>query len=187
MAYSDQLLQDTKLTEQSILQDLEVLQLYYEDMEIPCKVIQASKLAPLPSLVAMLEVEEGEQPWVLTHSLLPVDQELAEFTKFLQFYCELPGSLEKVDRGVLLEAVNRLGQALPMGTVLLVEPRPELELPLMAAVRAVQGFPLEEPISQGVFTEDMFLFEMSCQMTAQVMQALGAGQTVDQAIAQLGQ
>lgn len=187
MAYSDQLLQGTQLTEQSILEDLEALQLYYEDMEIPCKIIRASKPAPLPSLVAMLDTGEEEKPWVLTHSLLPVDKELAEFTKFLQFYCELPGALEQVDRVVLLEAVNRLGQALPFGTALLVEPRPELKLPLMAAVRAVQGFPLEQPMAQAVFTEDLFLFETSCQITTQVMEGLCAGLTVDQAFARVGQ
>ncbi len=185
MSYSDQLLEDTRLTEQAILQDLEALSIYCEDMEIPSRIIQASRLAPLPSLIAMLDGGEEDSPWVLTNSFMPLDSETAEFTKFLQFYCELPGSLDGVDRLTLLEGVSRLNQTLPFGTALVVEPRPELELPRMAAVRTVQGFPLDRPVDQGVFTEDVLLFEMSCQMVKLVMDALRAGQTVDEAFAQL--
>ena len=184
MAYSDQLLQNTKLTEQSILQELEALSVYYGDMEISSRVIQASRMAPLPSLVAMLDQGE-EDPWVLTNSFVPLDSETAEFTKYLQFYCEIPGSLEEVDRLTLLEGLSRLNQTLPYGTALLVEPRPEL--PLMAAVRSVQGFPLNEPIDQGVFTEDAILFQLSCHMVSFVMEALREGRTVDEAFDRINQ
>ena len=185
MSYSDQLLQGTSLTEQVMLQDFETLSVYYEDMRIPSKTIKAGPANPLPTLVAMVDSPEEDKPWVFTHSFLPLDSETAEFTKFLQFYCELPGSLDGVDRLALLEGVSRLNQTLPFGTALVVEPRPELELPRMAAVRTVQGFPLDRPVDQGVFTEDVLLFEMSCQMVKLVMDALRAGQTVDEAFAQL--
>ena len=187
MSYSDQLLQDTSLTEQSMLQDFETLSVYYEDMKIPSKTIKASPSAPLPTLVAMVDSPDEDKPWIFTHSFMPLDQETAEFTKFLQFYCEVPGSLEGIDRLTLLEGINRLNQALPMGTAILVEPRPELELPLMAAVRSVQGYPLNEPIDQGAFTEDMILMEMGCQMVALMMDALREGKTVDEAFDQISQ
>lgn len=187
MSYSDPLLQGTSLTEQSMLQDFEALSIYYEDMKIPSKTVQASPAAPLPTLVAMVDSPEEGNPWVVTHSFMPLDRETAEFTKFLQFYCEVPGSLEKVDRLTLLEGLQRLNQVLPLGAAVLVEPRPELELPRMAAVRAVQGYPLDRPIDQGVFTEAMILFEMSCQVTALVMEALKTGRTVDEALEQLNQ
>ena len=185
MSYSDQLLQGTSLTEQTMLQDFETLSIYYEDMKIPSKTIQAGPTNPLPTLVAMVDSPEEDKPWIFTHSFMPLDSETAEFTKFLQFYCEVPGSLEGSDRLTLLEGISLLNQALPLGMVILVEPRPELELPRMAAVRTVQGFPLDRPVDQGVFTEDVLLFEMSCQMVKLVMDALRAGQTVDEAFAQL--
>ena len=185
MSYSDQLLQGTSLTEQAMLRDFEALSLYYEDMQIPSKTVEASPAAPLPTLVAMVDSPEEDKPWIFTHSFLPLDNETAEFTKFLQFYCEVPGSLEEIDRLTLLEGVNRLNQVLPMGAVLLVEPRPELELPLMAAVRAVQGFPLDQPIDQGVFTGDMILMEEGGQMVVLLMDALRAGKTVSEAFDEL--
>ena len=185
MSYSDQLLQGTSLTEQSMLQDFEALSIYYEDMKIPSKTINAGPSNPLPTLVAMVDSPEEDKPWIFTHNFVPLDQETAEFTKFLQFYCEVPGSLEEVDRITLLEGLQRLNQMLPLGAAVLVEPRPELKLPLMAAVRMVQGYPLDRPIDQGVFTEAMVVFEMSCQTTALVLEALKAGQTVDEAMAQL--
>lgn len=187
MSYSDQLLQDTCLTEQSMLQDFEALSIYYEDMKIPSRTVKASPSAPLPTLVAMVDSPEEDKPWIFTHSFMPLDKESAEFTKFLQLYCEVPGSLEEIDRLTLLEGVNRLNQALPMGTVVLVEPRPELELPLMAAVRSVQGFPLDAPIDQGVFTEDVILMEMGCQMVELMMDALREGKTADEAFDQISQ
>lgn len=186
MSYSDQLLQGTMLTEQSILQDLETLQLYYEDMGLAAGIVPASQETPLPSLVAKAEAEDVTT-LVLTNSFVPLDTESAEFTKYLQFYCELSGSLEEVDRGTLLECLNRLNQTLPFGAALLVEPRPELELPLMAAVRSVQGFHLESPIDQGVFTEDAILFQISCHMVDFAMDALREGKPVDEALAQFGQ
>ena len=96
MSYTDELLQDTPLTEQMMLQDVETMGLYCEDMQIPCKVVPATAQAPLPTLVAMLDSGEADRPWVLTHSFMPLDRETAEFTKYLQFYCELPGSLDGV-------------------------------------------------------------------------------------------
>ena len=187
MSYSDQLLQGTSLTEQTMLQDFETLNIYYEDMKIPSKTIQAGPTNPLPTLVAMVDSPEEDKPWIFTHSFMPLDSETAEFTKFLQFYCEVPGSLEGIDRLTLLEGISLLNQALPLGMVILVEPRPELKLPLMAAVRAVQGFPLNEPIDQGAFTEEMILVEMGCQMAALMMDALREGRTAAEAFAQISQ
>lgn len=187
MSYSDQILQGTSLTEQAMLQDFETLSVYYEDMDIPSSTIQSTQVAPLPTLVAMVDAPDEDNPWIFTHSFLPLDSETAEFTKYLQLYCEVPGSLEGIDRLTLLEGIHRLNQALPLGAVMLVEPRPELGLPLMAAVRSVQGFPLDETIHQGVFTEDVILMEMSCQMTALLMDALRAGKTADEAMEELSQ
>ena len=187
MSYTDELLQDTPLTEQMMLQDVETMGLYCEDMQIPCKVVPATAQAPLPTLVAMLDSGEADRPWVLTHSFMPLDRETAEFTKYLQFYCELSGDLGEVEPSILLRGISRLNQALPFGAVLLVEPRPELGLPLMAAVRAVQGFPLDQPLDQGTFTEDLFLLETSCQIADFVLGALRTGKTVDEAFAQLSQ
>ena len=100
---------------------------------------------------------------------------------------QLSGDLGEVEPSILLRGISRLNQALPFGAVLLVEPRPELGLPLMAAVRAVQGFPLDQPLDQGTFTEDLFLLETSCQIADFVLGALRTGKTVDEAFAQLTQ
>lgn len=179
--------QDTLMTEARMLQDLEALARYCSEAEIGSRVVPAGQAAALPSLVALLDPDEQGRPRVLTNSFVPLDREDAEFTKFLQFYCELPASLEGVDRTVLLEALLRFNSALPFGGVVLVDPRPELGLPLMAAVRTVQGFPLDTPIDQGVFTEDLFLFDMSCELVASVMDDLAKGSTLDEAFAALSQ
>lgn len=187
MSYTDELLRDTPLTEQLLQQDLETMARYCEDMQIPNRVVPATAQAPLPTLVAMLDSGDAERPWVLTHSFLPLDREAAEFTKYLQFYCELSGDLSGVEPLALLNGINRLNQTLPLGAVLLVEPRPELGLPLMAAVRTVQGFPLDQPMDQGTFTEDLFLMETSCQIADFVMDALREGKTAEEAFDQLSQ
>ena len=66
MSYSDQLLQGTSLTEQAMLRDFEALSLYYEDMQIPSKTVEASPAAPLPTLVAMVDSPEEDKPWLFT-------------------------------------------------------------------------------------------------------------------------
>ena len=187
MSYTEELLQDTALTEAVIRRDLEALSRCCEEMDIPSRVLPAAAQAPLPSLVAMLDSGEEDKPWVITHSFVPLDRETAKQTKYLQFYCELPGSVEEIDPLALLDGVNRLNQILPLGSVVLVEPRPQLGLPRMAALRAVQGFPLDRLPDQEIFREDMGILETGCQITAFVMDALRAGQTAEEALAQLRQ
>ena len=85
------------------------------------------------------------------------------------------GDLGEVEPSILLRGISRLNQALPFGAVLLVEPRPELGLPLMAAVRAVQGFPLDQPLDQGTFTEDLFLLEVPRGSSFQINYLSSAG------------
>lgn len=187
MSHTDELLKNSQLSEKVMLRELETILLYYENMELKCKLVKANETAPLPSLVALLEPDDEGRPRVLTHSFLPLDQEDAEFTKYLQFYCELPASLDDVDRLLLLEALLRLNEALPFGAATLVGPRPELGLPLMAAVRTVQGFPLNQPIDEGVFTEDMFLFDLSCELVSKVLNSLREGKSLDEAFDLTGQ
>lgn len=181
MSHTDELLKDSQLSEKAILQNLEILQLYYENMGFKSKLVRSNEMAPLPSLVALLEPDEEGRGRIITHSFLPLDREEAEFTKYLQFYCELPASLDDVDRTLLLEALLRLNEALPFGAATLVEPRPELELPLMAALRSVQGFPIDQIIDEGVFTEDMFLFDLSCELVSKVLDCLREGKSLNEA------
>lgn len=184
MQTTDELLENSLLTEGSILRDLRELSTYYSDMEVESRVVPALEDAPLPSLVAVMETDRT--PRVLTHSFLPLDREEGEFTKFLQFYSELPGSLDGLDRTLLLEAVCRLNEALPFGTCVNVPPDPELGRPRTAAVRALQGFPIDEQIDQGVFTEAVFLFALSWDLAALVMDGLREGKGLDEAFSAIG-
>lgn len=186
MSYSDELLKESLLTEESILQDLRTLSLYYDDMQTENKILPSLEDAPLPTLLAGLDADDKERPRMITHSFLPVDKEEAEFTKYLQFYLELQNTLKGIARITLLEAVCRLNAALPFGHVMLIPPRPELNLPEMAALRTTQGFPIAQPIDQGTFTENVFLFDLSCELTSTVLDALAEGKSIDEAFAAIG-
>lgn len=186
MGYADEYLKDTELTEESILRDLEVLAAYYGDMELEGRVLPAREEFPMPTLVAGLEPDDRDRPRIVSHSFLPLDTETAEFTKYLQFYSELPCPVEELDRATLLEAICRLNTRLPLGTCVLADPNPAFGQPAKAAVRYVQGFPLEGPVDQGVFTEDLFLFDLSCDLVTTVLDGLNDGLSLDEAFAQIG-
>ena len=185
MGFSDELLKDSLLTEEFILDDLEDLKGYYDDMKVASRVVPALQDAPLPTLVAILDEDEQKRARVVTHSLLPLDEEEASFTKFLQFYCELQINLDNVERIKLLEAVVKLNQILPIGSCVLVDARPELQLPTMVALRSIQGYPIEDVIDQGAFCETLFLFDTACELTTVALDGLVAGKTVEEALAQL--
>ena len=120
-----------------------------------------------------------------SHSFLPLDEEEASFTKFLQFYCELQIDLGGVDRVKLLETLMAMNQVLPMGTCVLVEPRPELKLPAMVGLRYIQGYPLREVIDQGAFSETLFLFDMACDMLTMAVDSLLAGASPEDVLKKL--
>lgn len=185
MANADELLENSRLTEDFILQELQDLAEYYGDMKLECRIVPAMEDVPLPTLLAVMEEDKG-RPRFVTHSFLPLDTEDAEFTKFLQFYCELQNPVAQLPRETLLEALCKLNGRLPFGACFLVEPRPELALPRMVAIRALQGFPIEPPIDQGVFTEDVFLFDTSCTLVSSALDALAEGAGVDAAVSMLG-
>lgn len=186
MGYAEEYLKDTELTEESVLRDLEILASYYDDMDLEGRVLPAKEDLPMPTLLAALEPDDRERPRIVSHSFVPLDTEAAEFTKYLQFYCELPCPVEGLDRATLLEAVCRLNGHLPLGSCVLADPNPVFEQPMKAAVRSIQGFPLEGPVDQGVFTEDLFLFDLSCDLVTTVLDGLNDGLSLDEAFARIG-
>lgn len=183
MAFSDELLRDTVLTEEFILAELQTLKGYYDEIEVACQVFPAVKDAPMPSMAAILEEDEKGRPRVLTHSFLPMSEEDARFTKFLQFYCELQIDVGQVDRVRLLETLTALNGMLPLGTCVTVAAREEL--PAMVALRYVQGYALEEVIDQGAFCETLFLFDLACDMLSAVTDALVEGASAEEALNRL--
>lgn len=186
MAFSDELLKDSLLTEEFILDDLNDLKGYYDEMEVACQVMPAVERAPMPSLVAILDEDDKNRPRIVTHSFLPLDEEEASFTKYLQYYCELQIDVGDVDRVKLLEAMVTMNGLLPLGACSLVDARPELNLPAMVAVRTIQGHPLEEVIDRGAFCETLFLFDTACDLMTLVVDKLVAGGTVEEALKELG-
>ena len=183
MAYSDELLKDTVLTEEFILEELQNLKEYYDAMEVASQVFPAVKDAPMPSMAAILEEDEKGRNRVVTHSFLPLDEDDASYTKFLQFYCELQIDVGGVDRLRLMEALMTLNGMLPLGTAVAVAARDEL--PAMVGLRYVQGYPLEEVIDQGAFCETLFLFDLSCDLVSTVVDALVEGASVENALSRL--
>lgn len=186
MAFSDEALKGSVLTEAFIQRDLKILIPYYENMEMKAQLIPAAADMPLPSLLAALPNDDEGRPRFITHSFVPLEKDDAEYTKYLQFYTELQDSLEGIDRQTLLEALNRLNFNLPFGACILVAERPEQGLPAMVTLRSMQGFPIDEPIDQGVFTEDVFLFDLSCTVTSVVITGLSEGKSIDEVFEAIG-
>lgn len=185
MAYSDEMLKDTVLTEEFVLGELQDLKGYYDVMEVASQVFPSVKDAPMPSMAAILDEDEKGRPRVVTHSFLPLSEEDASFTKFLQFYCELQIDVGGVDRVRLLEALMALNGMLPLGTCVAVPARPDMEMPAMVALRYVQGYALEEVIDQGAFSETLFLFDLACDMLTEVADALVEGASAADALRRL--
>lgn len=175
----------TLLSEKAILLDFEELKEYYSDMGVSAKILMPTEETPMPTLAAVLPPDEQNRPRVLTHTFQPLEKEDAEYTKFLQFYAELPVPLDKIPRASLLEALCGLSLYLPTGAPCLIPARDGLHLPQTAALRVLQGFPISESIDQGVFTEAALLFNLSCDIMTMVLDALAAGKSPDEAIALL--
>ena len=185
MTKTDEMLSGSILTEETILKILREMSLYYDDMQVENRVIPAVAEAPLPTLVAVLEEDDQGRPRVLTNSFLPLEKEEAEFTVFLQFYMELPNPVPNLDRATLLECLCRLNERLPMGHCVLAAPQPKFEQPEKFALRTVQGFPAGKTIDQGAFTEEVLLFDLSCDAVSRTVDALNEGKTLDEALALL--
>lgn len=166
---------DTQMTAPFVMENLEILKQYYEEMELESEIIPAMKELPLPALVTALGEDEKDRPRILTNSFLPFDRENAEFTKYLQFYLELTNPLEKIDSAELLNTMLWVNGQLPIGCCMIREA--EGERPSRVVVRSNQGFPLTKPIDQGVFTEDVFLFDTSCDIVSNILDLMAEGKS----------
>lgn len=183
MGISDELLKDSLMTEASMQADLEAISTYYQAMELKSQLIPALQEAPLPSLLAALPDDDEGRPRLITHSFLPLDEEDAEYTKFLQLYVELQDSLEGIDRATLLEGLNRMNLTLPMGVCALARDPDGSE---KVVVRCVQGYPIDEPVDQGAFTETVLLFDLSCTLTSIVISGLSENKNLDEVFSAIG-
>ena len=166
---------NAKLTKSFVLEDLEILQQYYEDMGLESELLPASESVPLPALVVILHSDERKRPRILTNSFIPMSRDHAKFTKYLQFYMELKNALGKLDPMELMKTLFWANGQLPMGCCVFYEEKENH--PHRAVVCSTQGFPLTKPIDQGVFTEDVVLFDTSCEMVSTMLDLLEEGKT----------
>jgi len=182
MAYSNEPMEDSLLTEAAVMKDLEELRAYYKAMDVASQIL-AGDGAKNPTLVALVPLDEPESYQTVTNTFLLLSSEEAEFTKYLQFFAQLERDLDAADELALLESVSRLNQFLPLGACFVLRQDGHRRL----ALRYTQGFPLHESIQPGVFTEDALLFETSWDLADTVAKALAEGKSVDEAFAFLEQ
>lgn len=183
MAYSNEPLGDSLLTEAAMMEDLDSLRACYKAMDIAAQIFPGEE-GEAPTLAALVPLDEPESYQTVTNTFLPLSSEEAEFTKYLQFYAQLERDLSGVDQLALLESVSRLNEFLPLGTCFTLQKDDGRRC---LALRYVQGFRLYEPIHPGVFTEDALLFETSWDLADTMAKALAEGKTVDEALAFLKQ
>lgn len=174
----------TVLTSEEVQQDLAAMVEYYKDMILESQILNQG--LPIPMVLAVMEEDEKGRPRSVVNSFVPLDRESARFTKYIQYYCELADEVENIPREDLYQVMNVLNARLPAGSCILVEPRPEMNLPLKMGVRLIQGFPVRMPLDQGVFTETLFLFDQSCSFVSYVLDALAEGKTPAEALAVIG-
>ncbi|MDO4539758.1 MAG: hypothetical protein Q4B48_01465 [Syntrophomonadaceae bacterium] len=187
MGFSDELLKDSSLSEEMMLEQFERMIAYYQEMDMEAAMAPSSENLLLPTLLVELPDDDEGRPRFMNHSFLPLDTEDAEFSQFLQFYVELPDPIDGIDELTLLRTLNRINQIMPAGHCAMVEARPEFGLPQMVYVRHILGYPLGDYVDQGVFCETLFLVEMSCTLTSTVISGVASGLTIEEAMAKLSE
>lgn len=179
MAFSNQPVDHSLLTVDGMTADLEYLIGCYEALEIAAKVLPNAGGEGLPALLALVPLDGENTFQPVTHNFIPLDQEDAEYTKYLQSYATLERNLDGLNPSTLLEFVNRMNQSLPLGTCFVAQEEGHWK----ATLQSVQGYPIKGTINPGVFAENTLLFEASWTLADAVLEALADGKNMDEAFA----
>ena len=172
---TEELYEGSVLTAERVLADLETLRAYCDELELETMVIPPMEEVQLPVLAAILENDEQERPRVVTCTFVPVDSDLCQYTKQLQFYLELQNSLEGVSRAELLELIMWINVRINNGTCLLRESEQDHSLHL--AVRLCQGFRLDDPVDPVIFGENLMMFDEICEIVSSLADLMAGGKS----------
>lgn len=175
---------DVTSTYEEMLADMHTISDYYSRMGIENRVVDSVKGVNLPLVVAIIdnEMDEVEAPRVVTNAMMPVEAEVADVTKYLQYYSELDMRDTSLGRMDLLELAN-LCNLRSQGPHLAVGER---DGNTFLGLRFVQGFPLEEEISPNGFVDGLSIFDTYYGMVELFLGQLEQGKTLEQAREALG-
>lgn len=98
------------MTEEQILAELRFMAEFLEEIDWNTEIQEGE----IPVLTAGFPLEEGvEETFICTY--LPLDQEDAQYSKQLQFYCRIPLDLTAIPMAELLLLADRLNQITALG------------------------------------------------------------------------
>lgn len=186
MSRFEELFPGSSISLEDMMDDFRVLGGYFQSLEMPVSLLEASDTQDVPVMVVEMEggTEEAPEPFYLTLSLLPMDDEVATNTKYLQLYHELDVDLSGVDRVDLLELLHRCNSSTAGPIGIITPPRGEEGCHL--AIRYVQAFLLNQPISAEIFLDLIDGFTLFTDVVQTVAQELADSGSLEEALSILG-
>ena len=151
---------------QEMERHLGLLKTYLEAEEVEAEVLPADDKFALPTLIAVINEDENDNQRVAIVNYVMLD-EIVDQTDFIQFYVELPLDCSAYADDVLHTTLNDLNRKLPVGFAFVVAPRPDMTFAKMVGLRYMFPFPKGSEISEGVFIDALFMFDMSCEAVVQ--------------------
>jgi len=129
--------------------------------EDSCKIIPASEVFELPTLVVLLPDDEQDLPRIVMMNIVPM-LEVNEYTDFIQLYIEFPYDLSNYEEPELLSVINDLNRTIPLGHCITLKNRPDHKYEKMIGMRYMYAISNEREIDDGALIEMMILFQVSC-------------------------
>lgn len=166
-------------SDEQMTEELEVLKEYLTDLDFPAEIIPKGNIFPMPSLLIGLPVGMESEDRFMVCSFIPLDQEEAECTKFLQLYVEYSAEKIGLPELTLLKAINQINNHIAIGHFAYRE-KTEVE-EAKVHFRYSCASEADLPVNEEVFCECLFLSIYAMDFFEIFVKLLQDGLTLEEA------
>lgn len=149
---------------------------FLEDTAFEAHILEENPAIPMTTLIIGISEELKEGRYIACN-LIPLVQEEAAYTNFLQMFFEVPYEMGEADETELLRAVNAMNGAMPAGHFIYNRISPESA---RVQLRLVIPFDVEEPINPATVCECACMILEQGAVMEEILSGILAGMELEE-------
>lgn len=167
-----------KLQNSEIIEEFTNLKEYVEELKFLAEIIKPNEIIEIPTLAVLIPYENSDKiKYQIYCNFLPLDEEDAEFTKYLHMYSELnlvETSIPEID---IYKTINVLNGYLTIGSLIYKEKTDDQ--PAKLQYRYTLANTMDSLVDEGAFCETLFLSITNLGVVERVMSDVLNGTKID--------
>lgn len=166
------------LKNSEIMEEFTNLKEYVDELKFVAEIIEENEVVEIPTLAILIPYENSERvKYQIYCNFLSLDEEDAEFTKYLHMYSELDLVGPTIPEIEIYKAINVLNGYLTIGSLLYKEKTKDQ--PAKIQYRYTLANTIDSLVDEGAFCESLFLTITNLGVVENVMSDVLSGTKID--------